>query len=50
MEGKRTFQKNSIKNEKSVIVEEKQSELPAVSTSVLADTKPWGKRDRCTAF
>lgn len=50
MEGKRTFQKNIIKNENSVIVEEKQTEMPAVSASVLAYRKPRGKRDRCTAL
>ena len=38
--GKRTFQKKNIKSEKSVVVEEKQTKMPAVSTSVSADTKP----------
>lgn len=41
--GKRTFQKNSIKSERSIIVQENKTEIPAVSTSVSADSKPWGK-------
>jgi len=38
--GKRTFQKNNITSKKSVIVAENQTEMPVVSTSVSADSKP----------